>query len=175
MQRGKKYKNISGKVRKKCKGCMGFYKTYSSQIKHRGSKFCSMSCKRKYRSESVTNIKSKIWELCKTIIRKKYPNNCYTCGQTNLSAGNWHTGHFVSKSLCNSKMKFDLRNLRPQCYRCNINGGGAGAIFYKLMVEREGQEYVDGIFKDNEGHQQMKLQDWIDLKESLEKQLEELR
>jgi hypothetical protein len=28
--------------------------------------------------------------------------------------------------------------------------GGNGAIFYKRMVEREGQEYVDKIFQDKQ-------------------------
>ena len=53
-------------------------------------------------------------------------------------------------STCGLYLKYDLRNLRPGCYHCNVNLGGNGAIYCKLMVEREGQEYVDQIFRDQQ-------------------------
>ena len=31
-----------------------------------------------------------------------------------------------------------------------MNLGGNGAVFYRKMVEREGQEYVDALFRDKE-------------------------
>ena len=43
-----------------------------------------------------------------------------------------------------------MRNLRWQCYYCNINLGGNGAVFYKNLVEKEGQKYVDELFKDKQ-------------------------
>lgn len=52
--------------------------------------------------------------------------------------------------MCGAYLRYDLRNLRPQCYRCNIDLSGNGAIFYRLMVEREGQEYVDELFRDKQ-------------------------
>jgi hypothetical protein len=68
---------------------------------------------------------------------------------THAVAGvNWHTGHFLPKGSCGSFLKYDLRNLRPQCYNCNINLGGNGAVFMQKMIIRDGQEYVDQIFKD---------------------------
>lgn len=33
---------------------------------------------------------------------------------------------------------------------CNVWKGGNGAIFYRNMVEREGQEYVDKLFIDKQ-------------------------
>ena len=53
-------------------------------------------------------------------------------------------------STCGLYLKYDLRNLRPQNYHCNVNLGGNGAVYYKVMVEREGQEYVDQIFRDQQ-------------------------
>lgn len=93
-------------------------------------------------------LKEKLWELCKQIIRKLYGNTCYTCGKTELEGSNWHTGHFIASSVCGAYLRYDLRNLRPQCYRCNISLSGNGSLFYRHMVEEEGQEYVDGIFRD---------------------------
>ncbi len=43
-------------------------------------------------------------------------------------------------------MKYDLKNLRPQCYGCNIDLGGNGSEFYRRLVQDEGQEYVDELF-----------------------------
>lgn len=99
---------------------------------------------------TITQVQKKLWEECKRIIKLLYGNTCYTCGKTKLEGSNRHTGHFLPKSTCGSYLKYDLRNLRPQCYSCNINKGGNGAIFYNNMVKKEGQEYVDKIFKDRQ-------------------------
>ena len=103
----------------------------------------------------LTKIKELLWEECKRIIRATYQNKdgtweCYTCGTLITSKQDAHTGHFIAKSVCGTFLKYDLRNLRVQCMACNVWHGGNGAIFYKNMVEREGQEYVDLIFKDKQ-------------------------
>lgn len=95
-------------------------------------------------------LKQKLWELCKQLTRLKYGNTCYTCGKTELVGSNWHTGHFIASSICGLYLRYDLRNLRPQCYRCNINLSSNGSMFYRNMVEREGIEYIEGIFRDKE-------------------------
>lgn len=93
-------------------------------------------------------LKERLWELCKQIIRKRYGNTCYTCGNTGLEGSNRHTGHFIASSVCGAYLRYDLRNLRIQDYRCNVSLSGNGAIFYRRMVEEEGQDYVDEIFRD---------------------------
>ena len=105
-------------------------------------------CKKK--AISISKLQKLLWVECKRIIRAKYGNKCYTCGKQGLVGSDWHTGHFIPKGACGAFLKYDLRNLRPQCYHDNINLGGNGATFYKLMVEREGQRYVDQLFKDKQ-------------------------
>lgn len=105
--------------------------------------------KRKSKSP-IVKTQDTLWELCKQIIRLKYGNICYTCGKTGLAGSSWHTGHFIAKSICGAYLKYDLRNLRPQCYRCNIDLSGSGAIFYRKLVEVEGQKYVDKLFLDKQ-------------------------
>lgn len=73
---------------------------------------------------------------------------CFTCGKGGLSGSSWHTGHFIPSSTCGAYLRYDLRNLRPQCYYCNINLGGNGSAFYRRLLETEGQEYVDQLFAD---------------------------
>jgi len=110
---------------------------------------------RKKSVQSISLIQNKIWDCCKQIVRKKYVNkdgswNCYTCNIRITHKSDAQTGHFIAKAACGANLKYDLRNLRVQCMTCNIWKGGNGAIFYKNMVEREGQKYVDKIFRDKE-------------------------
>lgn len=102
------------------------------------------------KGKSLSSIKKKLWELCKQLTRLKYGNTCYTCSKTNLEGSSWHTGHFIPSSTCGIFLRYNLRNLRPQCYFCNINLGGNGSAFYRNMVGCEGQEYVDQLFRDKQ-------------------------
>ena len=100
--------------------------------------------------DTPKRLKTALWELCKAIIRKTYGNTCYTCGRTGLEGSGWHTGHFIPSSVCGVYLRYDLRNLRPQCYYCNINLGGNGSAYYRRMVLDNGQEYVDVLFRDKD-------------------------
>lgn len=107
-----------------------------------------------------SKIQKLLWEECKRIIRSRYALKtpkissqaweCYTCGKVITDKVNAHTGHFIAKSVCGAFLKYDLRNLRVQCMACNVWQGGNGAIYYRNMVEREGQEYVDQLFRDKQ-------------------------
>lgn len=104
---------------------------------------------------SVKTLKVKLWDLCKKIIRKTYDDgngewNCFTCGKHIDEPHKAHTGHFIPSASCGAYLRYDLRNLRVQCYYCNINLGGNGATYYKNLVEEKGKKYVDQIFKDKQ-------------------------
>lgn len=98
----------------------------------------------------LARAKDRLWELCKQLTRGKYGNTCFTCGRQGLEGSQWQTGHFIPSSICGGFLRYDLRNLRPQCYRCNIDLSGNGSVFYRRLVEIEGQEYVDKLFQDKE-------------------------
>ena len=95
---------------------------------------------RKKSKEPISKVQRKLWELCKQIIRKRYPHTCYTCGQTRLTGTNLQTGHMWAKASLGAYLKYDLRVLRPQCSRCNLFLGGMGAEFYKNMLEEIGPQ-----------------------------------
>ena len=92
----------------------------------------------------------KLWKLCKQITLNKYGNTCYTCGRTNLEGSNCQLGHFLPSGACGAFLRYDLRNLRIQCYHCNINLGGNGAEYYQRMVTEVGQKKVNQLFKDKQ-------------------------
>ena len=97
---------------------------------------------------TIGKLQKLLWVECKRIIREKYGNTCYTCGVGGLEGSNWHTGHMLAKGSLGAYLKYDLRLLRPQCYKCNIHHGGQGALFIEKMRRVEGDEYVDGILAD---------------------------
>lgn len=101
------------------------------------------------KKQPISLIQKKLWIECKRIIRNTYPPICFTCGVP-ISGSNDHTSHFIPKASCGAFLKYDLRNLRRCCYNCNINLGGNGSMFYRRLLETEGQEYIDGLFKDKE-------------------------
>lgn len=94
--------------------------------------------------------KDKLWELCKTITRLEHGNVCYTCGKPNLEGSSWQTGHFISSSICSTELRYDLSNLRPQCYNCNINKSGNWLAFEQHLTHAHGKDYVTKLKKRNE-------------------------
>lgn len=104
---------------------------------------------------TITKLQNKLWEECKRIVRAEYVKSngtwdCFTCGRLIDEPAKAQTGHFIPSSTCGAFLRYDLRNLRIQCYNCNINGGGQGAMYYAALVTEHGQEYVDQLFQDKQ-------------------------
>lgn len=115
------------------------------------------------KKKTVSQVKTKLWNECKRIIRVRYQRedgmwNCFTCDRLIDEPAKAQTGHFIPSGSCGAFLRYDLRNLRIQDYFCNINQGGAGADFYRKLVESEGQEYVDQLFRDK--HKSIKADIW---------------
>lgn len=104
------------------------------------------SLKRKSRTPEA-KLKSHLWELCRLITRKRYGDTCFTCGRKDLVGSNLHCGHFIPSAAGGAFLRYNLQNLRIQCYHCNVNLGGNGAQYYRRLVEEEGQLYVDNLFQ----------------------------
>lgn len=104
---------------------------------------------------TIGQIQKKLWKEVRRVILDIYKKKdgtweCYTCDAKNLVGANCQCGHLIPRSICGAYLRFDLRNIRIQCWRCNINAGGNGAIFLKRLIEREGQEYADQLFRDKQ-------------------------
>ena len=97
--------------------------------------------------KSLSSIEKALWNECKRITRKRY-KDCYTCNQVNLEGSNAHTGHMYPKGACGASMKYDLRILRLQCFRCNIHLGGMGAIFKSRMDKEIGKKASDALLAE---------------------------
>ena len=96
----------------------------------------------------LTTLKKKLWKLTSEYVRRRDANSegyvkCCTCSTTK----HWkemQAGHFIPQAQGNA-VKWDLRNIAPQDYRCNINLGGNGAEYYPFMIETYGQDIVDEL------------------------------
>ena len=95
----------------------------------------------------LKKIQRLLWDECKRLIRKTYLPNCYCC-EKSIQGNNDHCAHLIPKQNCGAYLRYDIRNLRRCCRHCNMNLGGNGAIFYRKMLQEEGQEYVDKLFED---------------------------
>lgn len=95
-----------------------------------------------------STLENKLWALCKRLIRKLYGNTCFTCDKKGLAGVDWQTGHYIPRSVCGAYLKYDLRNLRPQCVRCNKWLGGNWVSFRERLILMEGETYVNQLHED---------------------------
>lgn len=104
------------------------------------------------KKKSPKKLKDELWAECKRLVRAKYATpygwNCFTCNRVIDEPFKAHTAHFIPSAACGAFLRYDLRNLRVCCYYCNVNLGGNGSMYYKMLVEESGQDYVDQLFKD---------------------------
>lgn len=118
----------------------------------------------------ITKVKAKLWEECKRITRAKHGNTCYTCGKGGLEGSNWHTGHFISSSICSVFLRYHLDNLRPQCYNCNINKSGNWLAFENHLI-RDGFDPKQLKALNEATKNESYRLDWYEEKLALYKQL----
>ena len=67
---------------------------------------------------------------------------CYTCGRLHL----WKemdAGHYIGRS--NRGTRFDLRNIRPQCTKCNSYQEGMHWKFRQNLVIELGEKEVEAL------------------------------
>lgn len=102
--------------------------------------------KKKPFQPKLRTIEDKLWALCRQLTFLVFGTDCYTCPQKNLQGANLQCGHAYPKGALGAMMKYDLRILRAQCYNCNINYGGMGAIFWKNLERDLGKDKSDSLF-----------------------------
>lgn len=88
---------------------------------------------------------------------------CYTCQKGPLKGSNYQTGHFIPSSVGGGSLRYNLDNLRVQCYYCNINLGGNGSAFYNQLLNDKGQSYIDRLFQLKELHTDLDKK-WLEAK-----------
>lgn len=105
--------------------------------------------KRKSKSE-IRKIQEELWKECRRISLARYIKNgkhyCFTCDKE-VDGSNRQLGHFIPSSVGGALLRYNLDNLRIQCYYCNINLGGNGSEFYRRLVAEKGEDHVNKLFE----------------------------
>ncbi len=104
-----------------------------------------MKLPKKPKLRSMSAIEEELWQLCRKLTFNIHGTDCYTCTQRNLISFNLHCGHAHPAGACGASMKYDLRILRPQCFSCNINNGGMGAVYLKNLQRDLGKKKADAL------------------------------
>lgn len=99
---------------------------------------------------TLPKLKKKAWKLISIYVRYGGKGSalelqqCYTCFT-------WHDpkemdcGHYI-----HGKLDFDLRNLKPQCKKCNNKawGGGRLDIYAERLIKENGIDWLVTLRKD---------------------------
>jgi len=106
---------------------------------------------KKAKKPTSKQLRDKLWELCKQVIRKRYINpdgswNCYTCDRRIDDPANAQTAHLIPSGACGALLRYHLDNLRVCCYHCNINLGGNAAEYYRRMEAEKGTVFMNYLF-----------------------------
>lgn len=107
--------------------------------------YTAIECGCSMKKRTISVVRKELWEVCRILVFREHGNDCYTCGQTDLQGRNLQCGHFITQSTCSTELAYDLRNLRPQCFSCNINKSGNWLAFETRLIEDHGQSYVDEL------------------------------
>jgi len=106
------------------------------------------------KSPSLATLNKKLWRVFSEYIRRKDADedgyvNCISCGQRKHYT-DLHAGHYWAKSVSLS-LRFDERNVHPQCAGCNTFRHGNMAQ-YALALQRE---YGDRILQELDDHRKV--------------------
>lgn len=102
----------------------------------------------------LSKIQVELWEECRRIQGMRLANkdgsvDCYTCGAKDLQGSNRQLGHVPwPKATLGANLKYDLRVLKWQCFRCNINFSGLGGVAYPKMEREYGKEFMEQLERD---------------------------
>ena len=100
-------------------------------------------------------LKAKCWRTFSNYIRMRdclettgttERGRCCTCGKIIPYKGS-HAGHFLP-GRHNANL-FDEHGCHLQCVHCNTYLQGAGAEYYKFMLNKYGQKEIDRLMKQN--------------------------
>ena len=131
-----------------------------------GTKPRKRHCMKPNRGKSkLKKSKDKAWMWLSRYIRLRDSVNgickCVTC-DTVKPWKQMQAGHFIPAGRGNA-VRYVEENIHAQCYRCNINLGGFGAVYYPFMVEKYGQEFVDDLIVRSHGTLKISVQQFEDM------------
>lgn len=110
---------------------------------------------------TIGKLKKKLWAEFTLFIKLRASSDgrfcqCYTCGATmEIGTTSCHAGHWLPRGGY-SYHYFNEDNVRPQCYRCNINLLGNTPVFEQALRAEIGDDKVNEIYHSRNNVEQRK-------------------
>jgi len=101
--------------------------------------------KRTGKNGHYQSLKTALHYYVKHVLRKGEP--CYTCGKQRSASEKpqeFHVGHFIPAKEVDPR-RFMLKNLRIQCYSCNVANSGKRAEYRQRLIEEMGLNHVEWL------------------------------
>ena len=101
--------------------------------------------------KKVSALKKLLWKEFSLWVKLNYSTDgqycpCFTCGKSlEIGTSNCQAGHWLAKSV-SSYHRFRENNVRPQCYKCNINLSGNAAVFERNLKDEIGADAVEDMY-----------------------------
>lgn len=100
---------------------------------------------KKPKLKSISTLKKTLWKLVSEFIRERDFYLCRTCGRHGAGS-QIHAGHFIPNASGGALLRYHPENIYAQCYHCNINLGGDGANYYRILELQYGQDLIKKLF-----------------------------
>lgn len=128
------------------------------------------------KKETPARLKKKLWQVFSRYIRERDGHICFTCGKTTADKRYMQAGHMIPRAAGGLSLYFHERNVHCQCYHCNINLGGNGAVYAHKFIERYGQPAFDELMAlKNTGFLKYSVEDYKHLIGVYERKLKEIQ
>jgi hypothetical protein len=102
--------------------------------------------------KTVPQLQNTLWPLFAEYIKRNYAESdlcrCFTCNKViRVGDRDCQAGHFIPRTK--SPTKYDERNVRPQCSRCNEYGGGEWVEFERRLKDEIGRDAVEELKEES--------------------------
>ena len=142
--------------------------------KEREEKKAIDKAKKKTEKDLKKLIHKRVWKLMSEYIRSKDAdqygfNYCYTCG----AKKHWrefHCGHYK-----HDRLDFDERNLKQQCYKCNVYLSGKLDVYTENLIRDYGIDWWKQLVLDSNTHQGYNIEEMLEIEKDLKDKLEVIR
>jgi len=91
-------------------------------------------------------LEKKLDDIIRLILKKQYPLICVTCGRhvdwykPRTNAYGLQVGHYISRRF--KAVRWDLRNVHPQCSSCNWKHRNNPAPYTAFLIRTYGKEVI---------------------------------
>lgn len=130
--------------------------------------------RKKAKAKTLGWYKNHFWTVFSQFIRLRDDGQCFTCANKK----HWkqmQAGHMVPRASGGLSLYFHEQNVHCQCYRCNINLGGNGAVYAKNFIEKYGQEDFDEIMRlQAQGFKKFTIEEYKQLTEEYKKKVDKM-